>query len=121
LIHQAMYELGIPLIHRGRDNSGGSIFTEKDPSRTFVPPFCPERFARTLCKHAGVCVEAQADDAYPRTPEAAQYLIESFVPPVSFSDEEPRPEQFGLTCGGQLRNRASHSAIPARIVQRHGE
>jgi hypothetical protein len=39
LVHRAMHELGIPLIHRGRDNSGGSVFAERDPSRRFVAPF----------------------------------------------------------------------------------
>jgi hypothetical protein len=60
-----MHELGVPVIHRGRDNSGGSVFTEKDPTKTFVAPFSLEEFARTFAEHAGACVEVRADDAYP--------------------------------------------------------
>jgi hypothetical protein len=121
LVHRLMHELKIPISHRGRDNSGGSPFTENEAGRPFEPPFSPAEFIRTLCEHAGACVEAKEDDPYPRRPDRAAYLVECVANLLILNPDEPNPSRFGLSPNGRLKNPATHPSILARNAQYSGD
>jgi hypothetical protein len=109
-----MHELGIPLIHKGRDNSGGSAFSESERGVSFEAPWAIEAFVSTVCNHAGVCIDAKADDQYPRRLDMEQFLLDCLAALVELGGEDPRPGRFGLNTEGHLKNPGSHPGILAR-------